>query len=387
MPLLTDYLSIDSDLVSDVSMALLKGRITLFLSFFLSFAFALYVLPRILLIAKKKHLFDNPNQRKSHTEAVPRLGGIVFLPSIVFSLSLTTAFRFLIGFPLNPIWSDGLVMESLLMLAGITLLYLVGAKDDLIGVRYRMKFLAEFLTASLLPLSGLYINNFYGLLGMYEIPFWFAVPFTVVVIVFITNAINLIDGIDGLAVGLTSIAFGVLGVLFFEREMYTYAFVSFSILGCLLPFTYYNVLGGSRKYKMFMGDTGSLILGFSLSYLCIKYMMLVPDYIPFDIRSVLIPITLLFIPGFDAIRVMVVRAFRRRSLFIADRNHIHHLCLDTGMTHVQATTFLLCFSLSLLLLNWSLVNYLNINLLLLVDIFLFLGLVRVLIRLKRKEKE
>lgn len=354
------------------------------LGFMLSFAFALYVLPRILLVAKKKHLFDDPNNRKSHTELIPRLGGIVFLPSIMFSLSLTTAFRFLIDFPMNQAWVDNLIMESLFMMAGITLLYLVGAKDDLIGVRYRMKFIAEFLAASLLPISGLYINNFYGLFGLYGIPVWLAVPLTVVVIVFITNAINLIDGIDGLAVGLTSTAFLVIGILFFEREMYTYALISSAILGCLLPFAYYNLFGGkSRKCKLFMGDTGSLILGFSLSYLCIKYMMYVPDNIPFDVKSILTPIVLLFIPGFDAVRVMVVRTFQGKALFIADRNHIHHICLDAGMSHLQSTAFLLSFNILLIFLNWILADYLNINILLLIDILLFLGMVAGLNRIKR----
>lgn len=357
------------------------------LSFFLSFGFALYVLPLVLLIAKKKHLFDDPNKRKSHTESIPRLGGIVFLPSILFSLSLTTAFRFLIGFPLNPIWANMLVMESLFMLAGVTLLYLVGAKDDLIGVRYRMKFIAEFLAASLLPISGLYINNCYGILGLYEIPAWFAVPLTVIVIVFITNAINLIDGIDGLATGLCSAAFLVFGFLFFEREMYTYALIAYSALGCLLPFAYYNIIGGEgQKYKIFMGDTGSLILGFALSYLCIKYMMYVPEYIPFDPRSILIPIVLLFIPGFDAVRVMLVRALHRQPLFVADRNHIHHLCLDMGMNHLQATCFLLFCNVVLILLNIFLIDYLNINVLIGLDVLLFLLGIGVLRKNKKQFK-
>lgn len=351
---------------------LFKGEISVLISFILSFLFSLYILPRILFISQKKHLFDKPDARKSHSTEIPRLGGLVFLPSIAISLSLTLAFRYLSGFPLNTLWANRILLEFLFATAGIVYLYMVGAKDDLVGVRYRKKFLAQFIVASLLPLSGLYINQFYGLLGLYTIPAWIGVPFTVVLVVYITNAINLMDGIDGLAAGGSIFSFLVLGVLFFERELYIYSMLAMAAVGCLLPFFYYNVFGKAcQNRKLFMGDTGSLTLGYLLAFLSIRYALYTPENGVYDSRSILYPLVILFIPLFDAFRVMLVRAFCNHPLFIADRNHIHHKCLDAGLSHRQATGLLLCCNSFLIILNIVLVNYLNINLLLVIDLLLF----------------
>lgn len=365
---------------------LVKGEIITLMGFLLSFVFALYILPQIVLISKKKRLYDVPDTRKCHTAVIPRLGGLAFVPSILFSLSLTLAIRFLMGFPLNAMWMDQIVLEFLFAVGGVTLLYLVGAKDDLVGVRYRKKFLAQFFVASLLPLSGLYINNLYGLLGIYTVPEWIGVPLTIVAIVYITNAVNLIDGIDGLAAGGAAVSFLVFGFLFFERELYIYSTLSLAVVGCLLPFIYYNVFGGSSKRsKIFMGDAGSLTLGYLLAFLSIKYAMYIPEYIPFNAKFLLFPIVLLCIPVFDAVRVMLVRAYHHRPLFVADRNHIHHKCLDTGMTHLQATGFLLTCDVLLLLLNIVLIRYLNINFMLGIDIVFFLMVIVCLEKVTNKK--
>ncbi len=165
--------------------------------FFVSLLLAGVIIPQILLISFRKNLFDEVNERKIHQGRVPRLGGIAFMPSMVFS-----------G---GEAWANDVVVPFCFGVCALMIMYLVGMADDLVGVRYSAKFIAQLVSAGFLALSGLTIDNLHGFLGIGEIPQWVAVPFTMLVVVFVTNAINLIDGIDGLASGLSSIAFLWLG--------------------------------------------------------------------------------------------------------------------------------------------------------------------------------
>lgn len=345
-----------------------KAVFLIVLCFLLSLIFSIFVLPRVLIISKRKCLYDNPNSRKSHTQAVPRLGGFVFIPAICISLSFTTAVRFLLNFPFSSALTGYTVLELLFLLPGSLFLYLVGVKDDLVGVRYRKKFMAQFMVAFLLPLSGLYVNDMYGLFGVHELPALIGVPFTVVLIVYITNAVNLMDGIDGLAAGGSLVSFITFGILFFLKSEWIYCMLAFAIAGCLLPFLYYNVLGSPKHgTKIFMGDSGSLSLGYLLAFFAIKYAMYIPEA-GYDIKNMIIPYSLLFIPLFDALRVMIVRYYQELPLFLADRNHIHHKCLDAGFTHLQATGLLLGYTVVLLFVNLGLSKYVNFNVILIMNI-------------------
>lgn len=174
-------------------------------------------------------------------------------------------------------------------------------------------------------IAELWINDLYGLLGIYAIPNWIGIPFTILTIVFITNAINLIDGIDGLASGLSSVALLVFGLLFIEKGLWMYSMLAFSTLGVLVPFFYYNVFGNAeRARKIFMGDTGSLTLGYILSFLAIKYSQNNPEVISNTKGTFLIAFSTLIIPAFDVIRVVMVRLRNGKSPFEPDKNHIHH---------------------------------------------------------------
>ena len=164
------------------------------------------IIPNILIISLRKRLFDVPDERKVHKRPIPRLGGVTFFPVILFSLCVFTAVRLMTGHGPAETSTTDLVCEFLFLTGGLTLLYIVGIADDLIGVRYRKKFLVQIISAAMFPLSGLYINNFYGLFGIYLIPAEVGIPLTMLLVVFITNAINLIDGIDGLASGLSMVA-------------------------------------------------------------------------------------------------------------------------------------------------------------------------------------
>ena len=164
------------------------------------------VIPRILVIAVKHSLYDIPNKRKTHTGAIPRIGGVSFVPCILFSV------MFILG--VFNIFTDRTEMheysprfsELFLFFCGLLLLYLGGVKDDLIGMRYRSKFAIQLAASLLIVFSGLYINNFYGFLNIHEISPWIGITLTILVLVFVINAINLIDGIDGLASGISIFA-------------------------------------------------------------------------------------------------------------------------------------------------------------------------------------
>ena len=242
-------------------------------TFLLSVLLATIVIPRIIFISYKKRLFDVPDARKVHKTPIPRLGGLAFLPVILISLCIITGIRYYMNEPVASVWSSCLFMRYLFLVAGTTLLYLVGVADDLVGVGYRYKFVVQILSASFLPLSGLWINDLGGLLGLHAIPAFIGMPLTVFLVVYITNAINLIDGIDGLASGLTCIALGLLIIVCAFVGQWTHALLASATLGVVATFYYYNVFSVSGR-KLFMGDAGSLTLGYILSFLILHFLNL-----------------------------------------------------------------------------------------------------------------
>ena len=354
------------------------------LSLFISIILSRLIIPRILVVAHRKKLFDIPDERKVHSGIIPRLGGVSFVPTILFSLAFVTGLRYIVGLEIAIDKLNFIIPEFYFMVCGLMLLYLSGIKDDLVGLRYRSKFVIQIIAASLIPLSGLWINNLYGIFGINELTPWLGIPFTILLTVFIVNAINLIDGIDGLAAGGSAFSFLVIGLMFSLKGLWLYSMLAFSALGCLIPFLYFNVWGRTAKgTKMFMGDAGALSLGYLLSFLVIKYAVYVSETEP-DVKNLVIPFTLLFIPMFDVLRVMLVRAMHHRPLFIADKNHLHHKCLAAGMTHLQATELILVFTIVLLVLNNWLTGFCNITVILIVDLLLGILLSKSLKIWKRK---
>ena len=261
------------------------------------------------------------------------------------------------------------------LVCGLTLLYLTGITDDLIGVRYRQKFVIQILCACFFSISELWINDLYGLLGIYAIPNWIGIPFTILTIVFITNAINLIDGIDGLASGLSSVALLVFGLLFIEKGLWMYSMLAFSTLGVLVPFFYYNVFGNAeRARKIFMGDTGSLTLGYILSFLAIKYSQNNPEVISNTKGTFLIAFSTLIIPAFDVIRVVMVRLRNGKSPFEPDKNHIHHKFLAMGFTPRKAMIIIILISCAFSAVNILLIPWVNNTVILIGDIVAWIAL-------------
>ena len=343
------------------------------LSLLISIILSALIIPRILVVAFRKKLFDIPDERKVHSGIIPRLGGISFVPTILFSLAFTTGLRYLIGYeiPINRL--HFIIPEFYFLICGLTLLYLSGIKDELVGLRYRSKFVIQIIAASLIPLSGLWINNLYGLFGIDELTPWLGIPFTILLTVFIVNAINLIDGIDGLASGLSSISLLTLGSLYLYYDQWIYAMLAFSTLGVLLPFFYYNVFGKvNRCKKIFMGDTGSLTLGYILAFLAIAYTNNNSERVPYTEGAIVVAFSTLIVPMFDVIRVVLVRARNHKGLFRADRNHIHHKFLDMGFTPRKAMISILAMALSFSTINMILVSQIDNTVLFITDIAIWI---------------
>ena len=285
-----------------------------------------FILPRIILISYKKKLFDEIDDRKIHTQQIPRLGGVCFPLIVILTLLLVTGFRYIYGNGFEYPDNSSLLLEFVFLICGMMLLFMIGIADDLIGINYKSKLAAQIVAACFFPLSGVYIRNLGGVLDIYEISPWIGIPMTIFFVVYITNSINLIDGIDGLASGLSAISLIVLGVCLLFLHLYMLALLAFVLLGLLIPFFYFNVFGKAEKCrKLFMGDTGSLTLGYLISFLVIHFSMpVIQSGILEGQVMIVIAFSTLIVPCFDVIRVVLVRLRNRKSPFLPDRNHIHH---------------------------------------------------------------
>ena len=344
------------------------------MTFIISVLIASIIIPRIVLIAVRKKLYDIPDARKVHTKAIPRLGGVSFYPTILFSFCSVFTLRMLFGYEVESVHAERLIPECLLLACSITLLYLTGIADDLVGVRYRQKFVIQLICASFIPLSGLWINNLYGFLGIHEISYWIGIPLTIFTVIYITNAINLIDGIDGLASGLSGVSLLIFGILFLKQELWAYSMIAFATLGVLVPFFYYNVFGSAdRAKKIFMGDTGSLTLGFILSFLAIKYSTYDPDIAPYTDGAIVIAFSTLMVPAFDVIRVVCIRIYNHVSPFEPDKNHIHHKLLAIGINKKRTMIYLISMAAIFSVTNIFLIPYINTTIMIIIDVLIWVG--------------
>ena len=336
-------------------------------AFLTSFIFAMVIIPWILSVAYKYFLYDIPDERKMHSKPVPRLGGISFFHCIIFSVLFTyVIFHLFAG------TTDRYSASSCFFLCALLLVYVGGLKDDMIGMRTHYKLLLQFAAALLVVFSGVYINHFYGLFGIEAIAPWIGMPLSVLAIIFIINAMNLIDGIDGLSSGISMIALLVYGVLFLMHDVWYYAVLAFSTIGVLCVFFYYNVFGSiKKKRKLFMGDSGSMMLGLILSFLAIQYMHDVPDFIKPADNVLVVALTPLLIPALDVLRVILLRLRRHKNIFSADCCHIHHKMLDVGLSQSMALIFLLGLTAGFCMINFTLMLFLNTLTIFMIDLVLW----------------
>ena len=355
--------------------------------FLLSVVLSGIIIPKILLISFRKKLFDSVDERKIHKGAVPRLGGLAFNPVIFFSIVLVLGLNFVYG-------RAGLIahlqenaVEMAFEFCGLLLLYVVGIADDLIGVRYSAKFLTQIIAGILLIVGGVWIDNLYGLLGIYELPNCLGYLLTILAIVFFTNAINLIDGVDGLASGLCIAASFVYAFSFIVVGYYVYAAMALATLGVLLPFFYYNVFGKiDRGRKIFMGDTGSLTLGFILSFLSLKLLTTIDASVVNYPNPFVLAFSPLMVPCFDVVRVFFRRIRNKKNPFLPDKTHIHHKLLAMGFSSKVTMMIVVGVSILLTIVNIELSRYININIIVFGNIIMWILLNMGMTRFVNKKK-
>lgn len=342
-------------------------------SFFVSLLLTGIIIPKILLIAYRKNLLDIPDARKIHKSGIPRLGGMAFVPSLLFAVCLV------IGIFNLPSWtslSEVLISASTarglcFSVCGLLLLYLVGIADDLVGVLYRAKFVVQLISAILLVCGGIWIDNLDGFCGVYEWSDVCGCMLTLLVAVFFVNAINLIDGIDGLASGLSAVAMAFYGVVFAIGGDTINAMIAFATLGTLVQFFYYNVFGNAKMgKKIFMGDTGALCIGFILTYLSISLTHSSHLYVS-KYNSMVVAFSPMLVPCFDTMRVFFGRIRAGKSPFMPDKTHMHHKLLRLGMSTPAAMINILCFSLAFIVVNVLLSPYINSAILLMGDLIIW----------------
>lgn len=348
--------------------------IAVVVAFLLAVSLGRLLVPYILLISYRKRLFDPVDARKLHSKRVSRLGGVSFVPiqCVLVVMTLVICYQNnLVDFGIEVFEVYPMLMG---LVCGLVILFVLGITDDLIGVNHRVKFFVQVLVASFLPLSGIWINDMYGVLFIGYLSPWVGVPLTIFLVVLIINAINLIDGIDGLCSGLVMVGTLLIGILFAYYQAWLHALLAFITAGLLIPFFHFNVFGISRKKrKIFMGDSGSLTLGLTMAFLSISYAMNNAHIKPFSEGAIVVGFTVLLVPVLDVARVMWTRFRSRRHLFLADRNHIHHKLLDLGMTHQQAMLSIIGFAAFFCVFNVAAVQVISNNIVLLFDLGIWFG--------------
>lgn len=319
------------------------------LSFLTAFTLTYFAIPSIIHVAEAKNLFDEPNVRSSHTKRTPSLGGIGIFAGAIFSIVLWTPF------------DDFGDLQYIL--CAFTILFLIGAKDDIMPMTAYKKLIAQVLAAAILFFkSDIQLKSLYGLFGM-TTEMWPAVSFilSIFTIMVIINAFNLIDGINALAGSIGVIVASTLGCWFFLIDRVELAIVAFTTVGAVLAFLKYNF----TPARIFMGDTGSLLIGMVSAFLVIEFIDVsynLPANHPYKVQNIpAVGIGVMIIPLFDTLRVFTTRILRGQSPFKADRRHIHHLLIDSGLTHLQATGVLVGVNIGFIILVFSLNDWIGLH--------------------------
>jgi UDP-GlcNAc:undecaprenyl-phosphate GlcNAc-1-phosphate transferase len=298
----------------------------------ISFTITFLAIPVIINVAEMKKLFDMPDARKIHQVAITPLGGIGIFAGFVFGCLLTINFK------------DA--SEFQYFIAASMVIFFLGLKDDILVLSPIKKFIGQVLAAFLIIYYGrIQIRSMHGFFGIHELPEMFSLLISYFSVIVIINSFNLIDGVDGLAGTLGLMSSALFGIYFMSAGMEPYYVLAFSLCGTLMAFLIFNF----QPAKIFMGDTGSLLIGVVNAILVLKFID--PgnglESVNPIISSPAIGFTILMIPLLDTLRVFAIRIFKRRSPFSPDRNHIHHLLLDRGLSHRTITLLLVAVNASM----------------------------------------
>jgi UDP-GlcNAc:undecaprenyl-phosphate/decaprenyl-phosphate GlcNAc-1-phosphate transferase len=332
------------------------------LSASLAFLITFFAIPIVIQVSKDKKLFDEPDERKVHKTVIPTLGGLGIFAGFIIAT--------LMGVP------SGIASELQYFAAAATVIFFLGLKDDILVLSASKKFIGQLIAAGIvIKFGGVQITNMHGFLGIYQIPHIASIVLTIFTIIVITNSFNLIDGVDGLAGSLGVLTTLVFGTYFFFAGQLTYAVMAFALSGSIIAFLIYNF----SPAKIFMGDTGSLLIGLINAILVIKFINIAGNpavKLPLE-ASPALGFAILMIPLFDTLRVFTLRILDRRSPFSPDRIHVHHFLLDLGFNHRMVTFTCVGVNIIFIVAAYFLRNLGTTTVLgiLLVSAFAFIGLV------------
>lgn len=299
-----------------------------------AFIITFLAIPVVLQIAEQKKLFDVPDERKVHTLPVPSLGGVGIFGGFLLASLLSIQ-----GY-INP--------EFQYFFAAALVIFFLGLKDDLMVLSATKKFIGQMIAASILiHLGGIRLDSMYGLFGFEKLPEAFSLALSYLTIIVVINSFNLIDGVDGLAGTLGTLTMFIFGSYFFAIGQEAYALLSFAMAGSLVAFLIFN----HSPARIFMGDSGSLMIGLVNSILVIKFITLAnsQEVVVPVASAVAVGFAILIVPLLDTLRVFGIRIFNRRSPFTPDRNHVHHLLLDKGLNHTTVCIILVGINISFVL--------------------------------------
>ncbi|MFZ2900852.1 MAG: MraY family glycosyltransferase [Saprospiraceae bacterium] len=308
-----------------------------------AFTLTYLVLPSIIHVARSKNLMPEPKARDSHKEQTPSLGGIGIFAGVVFSTVL---------------WTPYAAFGSLqYILSSFIIIFLIGAKDDIIPMSPVKKLWGQLLAASILVFkAGIHLTSMYGMLGITDLPYAVGAIMSIFTILVIINAFNLIDGINGLSGSIATLISFILGAWFFLTNNIALSILAFSTAGAVIAFLKYNY----TPAQIFMGDTGALLIGLVCSILAIQFIesnKMLPEGNPYKQDAVpALAIGILILPLYDTLRVFITRVLRGQSPLTPDRTHIHHLLIDFGLTHMKATFLLVVVNIVFIILVYYFQN-------------------------------
>jgi len=282
---------------------------------------------KVLRIAKDKNLVDNPDARKLQKVPVPVMGGIAIFLGLISGVLTGSAVNGILG---------GSVTPLLPVICAMVLMLYIGALDDIEGLTPISRLVIEILAIlGIIFGSGSCIDNFHGLWGIYQISWWIAVPLTVFAGVGILNAMNMIDGVNGLSSGLCIVCSSLFGTLFIIAGDTSNAVLAFTLAASLLPFMVHNVFG--LRSRMFIGDAGTMVMGLLMTWFVICVLRNDTPIAAFaaehNIGLVAVCLAILAVPVFDTLRVMSVRILHKKSPFHPDKTHLHHVFIRVGVSH------------------------------------------------------
>lgn len=346
------------------------------LGFAFSFLITYLSIPTIIKISRRKNLMDEPGARSSHLRKIPNLGGI----AVFFSLGVCA-----------PIFAYELFDRYKFLFASFIILFFVGIMDDIMVLRAYKKLVAQILVSALMVIgSDVRLRSLFGVFGVYEINYYISVLFSIMTFIILINAFNLIDGIDGLAGSYTVVTSALFGISFFRLGSANDPLVILCaiIIAASVGFLIYN-LSNKRSTKIFMGDTGSMILGFLLAFTGISFINIfiaTKEDVFYHLQTApVIAVAILILPIVDTITVIITRLYHRKSVLSADKNHIHHKLLNLGLTHRRSTAYIIAYFLLIIVVAYFF-RHLDVNQLLAIVMILgFLGAYLPIILLKFKK--